>query len=107
MEYKLLVGGLDSLGDFEEQLELRSGVELMFRAVLVDGEAVDVLEDEVGAAIGGDAAIEEARDAGVGEAGEDLALLAEALNRAGVKMPSWRTLRATFCWYSPSARSAR
>ena len=55
------------------------------------GCALDVLHDEVGAAVVGGAAVEEPGDVGVVEAGEDLPLVAEAARGSkSVSMPRGR-----------------
>ena len=52
-------------------------------AVPVDRLALDELHREIGLAVVGDAAVVERRDVGVVEAGQDLALVAEAAQDAG------------------------
>jgi hypothetical protein len=48
-------------------------------AILVDGDAVDVLEDQVGLSRGGHARVDQVRDVRVRDAREDVPLAAEAL----------------------------
>lgn len=69
---------MDGGADFAEEVEATGEGEVVVRAVFTEGGAVDVLHDDVGRAVGGCAAIEEAGDVGVVERGEDLAFGAEA-----------------------------
>jgi hypothetical protein len=86
---RLLVRVLHRGADVGEEAEPR--VESRARAVapLGDGEAVHVFHHEVRPAVVEDAAVEEARDVRVHEAGEDLALGEEALVQRVVGAP-WR-----------------
>ena len=76
----------DGIADLEEEAQARVEAEPGRR--LGDRHAVDVLEDKVGAAVGGEAAAEQAGDAGVAEAGEHAALLLEALGGARGRAPA-------------------
>ena len=76
MDDEVAVGVLDGLADFEKERE-----DLVARTALavgVDGDAVDQLEYEIGTTVFGFAAIDEAGDEGVLEAGKGLTLLLEA-----------------------------
>jgi hypothetical protein len=69
---------LDRQTDRDEELEALSGIEAAAVAVGGDRIAFDVLHDEVGAALGGSAGIENARDVGVVHARQGLPLIVEA-----------------------------
>ena len=70
--------------------------ELVVVAVLVDGQPLDELHHQVGAAVLGAAAVVEAGDVGVLEAGEDLPLGEEAVERLrALGSPERMTLTAT------------
>ena len=73
------MGVADGGADVEEEEEALLEIERAAGAVLGDGDAVfDELHDEEGNAVGTGAAVEEAGDVGMFEAGEDLAFLLEA-----------------------------
>ena len=76
---QVLVGEVDRRADLPEELAAARWVG-SFRvvAILVDRLPLDVLHDEVGAAVLGGAAVEQLGDVRVVEVGEDLALGAEA-----------------------------
>src|SRR6202041_2846705 len=65
-----------------EQCQAGSDAEAMFGAEISDRGAVDEIHHKVGKAIFGGAAVHNARDVGMVEAGEDLTLLAEAIEEA-------------------------
>jgi hypothetical protein len=79
MNDELLMSVLDGGADFEKKLEAVLNGERLPIAIVVDGQAVDVLHDEVGQPVFGSAAIEEVGDMGMVEGGEDLSLASEAL----------------------------
>lgn len=76
---ELAVGVGDGGADVEEEAEALGGGETVVLAVVGEAEAVDVFHDDVGVAVGGVAAVEEAGDVGVLEAGEGLAFAEEAV----------------------------
>ena len=82
MDDEVLVGELDGGADGEEEAEFFLEGEVMGSTIFVDADAVDVIHDEEKDAVVADAAVEEAGDVGVVEGGEDLALLAEALEES-------------------------
>ena len=85
MDDQVLVRVLHRCADFREHLESRRGVQAARLAVLVDRLPLDELHREVGQAVGRGAAVEQAADVGMVEAGEYLALVAEAADdRVGV-----------------------
>jgi hypothetical protein len=77
VHHKVLVGVLDSGAHAAEQPEAVDGRERVAVAVLVDPQALDVVEREPGHAIGGRPAVEETRDVRMIEAREDLPLVSE------------------------------
>ena len=70
--------------DVAEQVQPRLDGQPAIVAVAVDVLAVDVLHREPGEPVGGDAAVEQPRDSGVVEAGEDLPLVEEPLKSTSV-----------------------
>ena len=78
-----------------------------FAAVVGDRHPLHPLQHEEGAAVGGAAAVEQAGDAGVVEAGEDLALAHEALHDRRESIPRLISLSAARWVKLPSSRSAR
>jgi hypothetical protein len=76
-------------------------------AEAVDGQAADEFHHQVRQAGLGDAAIDQARDFGMIEAGQELALAAEALFDLGEARASGTTFTAAVMRKAPSARSAR
>ncbi len=79
VHHQVLVGVGDRRADVDEELQPFLERQLVLLAVGVERQAVDVLEHEVGAAVGGGAAFEKPGDVGMVEAGEDLPLGEEAL----------------------------
>ena len=75
---QVLVGEVDGRADLPEELQALAHRQLPVVAVLVDRPPLDVLHDEVGAAVLGGAAVEQLGDVRMVEVGEDLALGAEA-----------------------------
>ncbi len=78
MDDEVGVGEGDGGAELAEQEEALPEEEVVLVAELVEGDAVDELHGEIGLAVGGDAAIEEAGDGRVFEAGKDLAFAEEA-----------------------------
>ena len=76
---------LNGAADVEKKFQARGGREIVLLAVIVDGLAMNQLHYEIrNTAIGG-AAIEQARNVGVVEPGQDLPLLLEARdNESGI-----------------------
>ena len=66
------------VGDRDQQLEAGAQRRAARPAPLSEGLALDALESKVRSPVGGDAAVEEARDVGVLEAGENLPFAQEA-----------------------------
>ena len=67
-----------------EQLKALIQPEVVRGAILVDGPRVaDVLHDEIGLAIIGDSAVEQAADVGMFEIGQNSTLILEAAERSG------------------------
>jgi len=84
MDDEVLVGVMDGGAYGEEEAEARGDIEFVVVAVFVDGDALDVLHDEVREAFGGGSTVEEEGDVGVIEVGEDLTFAAEAFEDLGV-----------------------
>ena len=85
MDDQVLVGVLHRRADLHEHLQSRGRVQVARLAVLVDRLPFDELHGEVGQAVGRGAAVEQSADVGMVEAGENLALVAEAADdRVGV-----------------------
>jgi len=82
MHDQVLVGVLHRLADAQEQAQARGNVERLVERIGGDRHALDVFHDQVGRAIRGDAAVDQARDVRMFEAREDLAFLAEAMQQA-------------------------
>ena len=74
----------DCFAHLAEQIDARGQVQLARLAVSGDWFAIDIFEGEVGLAIAVDAGVQQSRDIGMGEAGQDLALAVETLAQAGV-----------------------
>ncbi len=81
------MGVLDGGADPAEEIEPPVDRELMGVAVLVDGHSLDELHDQIGAAVLRAAAVVEAGDIGVLEAGQDLPFGKEAMERLGALQP--------------------
>ena len=74
----------------------------------VIGNAVDELHDQIRRPVGREAAVEQAGDVGMGQAGRAPVVRCESARwRRGRAGPIRRILTATSCRYWPSARSAR
>jgi hypothetical protein len=80
MDDQILVRVSDRGADTLEQLQALGDRQVPSIAVLVDRLALDELHDEVGQAVVGRPSVEQARDVGVIESGQDLALAAESLD---------------------------
>ena len=74
----VLVRELHRPADLHKQAQPFAGRQAVGIAIAVDGLAIDVLHDEVGAAVFRRAAVEQARNIGMLEAGEDFPLGAKA-----------------------------
>ncbi len=86
MNDKISMGVLDGAEDGEEEAETVFGAEFEGFGVVCDPGSVDILHDEIGNVFGGGAAVEEASDIGMLEAGEDLAFATETLeNELGIE----------------------
>src|SRR5207248_3651126 len=73
---------------FAEKLQSLSNQQIVRIAILIDRHAFDVLHDKIRQSIFGHAAVEQARDVRVIEAGQDLSFVAEmAQHRIGVHAP--------------------
>ena len=83
MDDQVLVGEMDRGADPPEELEAAAERQAPFLAVAVDGHPLDVLHDEEGQRVVGGAAVEDAGDRGMLEAGEDLAFAGEAAQHLG------------------------
>ena len=83
----------DRFADLAEQVEAGGDVELARLAITGDRLAVDVFQREVGLPVLVDAGIQQARDVGMGEAGEDFAFAVEALAQAGIGQPGAQQLQ--------------
>src|SRR6266446_8311370 len=77
---QVLMGIVDGSADVLEESEALGGAELVRVAVGVDRLPLNVLHDEVGERIFGGAAIQQAGDIGMVQAGQDLALTATILD---------------------------
>ncbi len=97
MDDQALVGVLHRPAEQQEELQALRRVELPQLGILAERHPFHVFHDEVGEAVGGGAAIEQARDVRMVEPGEDLPLGAEAPHdRLGVH-PAFQDLeRDTF-----------
>jgi hypothetical protein len=78
MNHQAAVSAGDDIAHFNEQSQPRAQVELPSVAELREADAFHVLHDHVRAAVGMHAAIEQAGDAGVLQAGEDFPLCLKA-----------------------------
>src|SRR6185437_6180344 len=78
MDDQAAMGVRHGFADLAEEFAAGGDADFLAFAIRRDGGAFDVLHDEVGAAVGNSAAIEEFGDVGVVEGGENLTLLAEA-----------------------------
>ena len=78
---EVLMEIMDGGADLHEQLDAFADVEPVVVAVAVQRGAFNELHDVIGRTVGGVAAVEDAGDVGVFEAGEDLAFLAEAVGK--------------------------
>src|SRR6185312_12595265 len=78
-----LVGVLDGGADLLEKEEALVDGQPVVVAILVDGQSLDQLHDEIGAAVVRAPAVVEARDVGMLEAGEDLPFGDEAVEGLG------------------------
>ena len=85
MDHHVLVGVMNRGADLAEELQaLRSG-QVVLAAVVVRRDALNVLHDEVGRAVGACAAVEQPGDVGVLQVCQDLALgakVSEQVSRA-------------------------
>src|SRR5437868_7950963 len=66
----------DGVAHFDEQRQL--GAQVQFGRIYIDGCSVDVLHHQVGLALSGVACVEQTRDSGMSQVGENLALAQEA-----------------------------
>lgn len=82
---ELAVGVIDGIAEGEEDAKASGEGQGVLVAVLVQPESFDKLHDKVRQAVLAGAAVEQARDVGVDQRGEDLAFHAEAFEGAGVK----------------------
>ena len=78
MDDEVLVCGVDGLTDLDEEVDTSSEVEVLLTSEGVDRATLRELHHEVGPAVFGGSAIEQAGDSGVLEVGENLALGSEA-----------------------------
>jgi hypothetical protein len=83
MHHQVLMRVLHRGTDLAEEVDPGIDSETMAVAVLVDGLPADVLHDEVGPPVVGVAAVQESRDPGVVERGQDLAFGAEPCREVG------------------------
>ena len=72
----------DGAKHFENERNPFADAELSVVAILIDRLAIDVLEHEIRLAVGRDARIDEVRDIGMSDAGEDVGLATESRVRA-------------------------
>ena len=75
---QVLVGEVDGGTDLGEELEALGDGEALLVAVEIDGPALDVLHHEVGQPLFRRASVQDARDVGVIEAGEDAPFVVES-----------------------------
>ena len=92
MQDALAVGVGDRLEHVHEEPQTTLEVETVVARVREEIETLDVLENEVAAAVVGATAVEEAGDAGMFEASEDLHLVAEPPSRRRRGVPSIEAL---------------
>src|SRR5205085_1967968 len=78
MDDEVLMRVVHRAADHAKQLQALGGCKFARLAVLVYGLALDVFHDEVWQAVGGRAAVEQAGDVRMIEAGKDLAFVAKA-----------------------------
>ena len=81
MDHQVLVRVVDGGADGEEEIHALADGKPVGIAVLIDRGAGDEVHHEIGAAVGGGAAIQELGDIGVIEVGQNLALGIEAFER--------------------------
>ena len=87
VHHQVLVRVLHRGADLAEEVDPGVEPQAVPVAVLVDGRALDVLHDQVRPAVVGRAAVQQARDAGVVEGGQDLAFGAEPGREVGAVRP--------------------
>ena len=73
------------IGHLQEQAQALAQVAALAAAVFVDGDALDVLEREIGLSVGREAGVVEPRDVRMLEAREDVALARHALGEVGAE----------------------
>ena len=78
MNHQVLVRVVNRSADGQKQFKPASNGERMDFAVGIDGRSLDQLHHEIGNAVVGGAAIEQARDVGMIETGKDLPFMAKA-----------------------------
>ncbi len=83
MHHQVAVGEVHRIADLAEQLQARVQAQAFFAREAEDVEAADVFHGHVGPAVGRQAAVDQAGDAGVFERGQDAAFVAEVGHRAG------------------------
>lgn len=71
-------------GGLQKELHPAADAELPLHGELHEGYALNILHDEEGHPLGGLAAVQQARDIGMFEGGQDLALVAEAFEHERV-----------------------
>ena len=87
VDHQVLMGVLHRGADLAEEVDPGVESQAVLGRSTVEGHALDVLHDQVGPAVVGGAAVEEARDAGVVEGGQDLPLGAEPRREVGAVRP--------------------
>lgn len=83
VDYAMAMDEFDGIEDGVEEAEASGGGEVMAPAVEVEVFAFDEFDDEEGFPGGGNAAVVQLGDVGVGEVGKDLAFFAEAVAGGG------------------------
>jgi hypothetical protein len=71
--------------EWQKQAQALCDIQTVAVAILVQGHPVDVLHDEVRHTVSPGASVQQSRDIGVGEAGQQLALIAKAVEGAGIE----------------------
>ncbi len=78
MDDEIAMRVLDCLTDGEEEPQTVGNVQPVFVTELVEGRSIDILHDEVGTTVLGDASVQEAGDVGMGDPRQDLSFGEEA-----------------------------
>ena len=107
VHHQVLVGVLHGPADVEEEAQALPDAEAFLGAQYRERPALDVLHDEVRAAVRRGAAVEKAGDVGMLQVREDLSLGPNLRSTESRSMPARTSLMATFFRNASSARRPR